>query len=117
MVVIQRRYTISLLHIALQEGFANDSVVVRVNGAEAYRKAGVKTRMQIGLADSVDVDVPAHGSDIDAQSTMAKVEVEIPKRRLKTTLAVNLAETTHIGISINAGKIVARLSREPFGYV
>jgi hypothetical protein len=35
----------SLLHIALQEGFNDDTVVIRVNGSEVFHKAGVKTRL------------------------------------------------------------------------
>ena len=42
------------LHIALQEGFAGDPVSINVDGREIYRKASVRTRTQIGLADSVE---------------------------------------------------------------
>ncbi len=44
-----------LLHIAFQEGFTDDTVVVRVNGREVFRKGSVKTRLQIGYADSFEV--------------------------------------------------------------
>ena len=42
------------LHIALQEGFAGDPVSISVDGREIYRKDGVRTRTQIGLADSIE---------------------------------------------------------------
>jgi hypothetical protein len=34
----------ALLHIALQEGFTGDDVVVRVQGEEVFRKEDVTTR-------------------------------------------------------------------------
>lgn len=38
-----------LLHIALQDGLANDTVVIRSNGQEIYRKTGVSTRTQLAM--------------------------------------------------------------------
>ncbi len=53
-----------VLHINLQEGFANDTVVVRVNGQEVFNRTSVKTRLQIGLANAFEVDVPEGSADI-----------------------------------------------------
>jgi len=58
-----------LLHIAFQEGFADDTVVIRVNGKEVFRKASVKTRTQIGYAGSFEVNV---------QEGSVNVEVTLP---------------------------------------
>ena len=46
-----------LLHVALQNGFLGDEVVVRLNGREVFRKKGVKTETQIGLGDLFQIDV------------------------------------------------------------
>jgi len=96
------------LHIALQEGFDGDVVVVRVNGKEALRKKDVTTRMQIGLADSVD-------TVWDGES--ARVEVEVPTRNISGTIEEPLQGESYLGISILKGAIDGRVSTEPFGYV
>ena len=46
-----------LLHIALQEGFENDSVAMRINGAEIFNKPQVPRRRQIGFADSFETHI------------------------------------------------------------
>lgn len=96
------------LHIALQEGFDGDLVVVRVNGKEALRKEDVRTRMQIGLAASVDAVW---------EGESARVEVEIPTRKISRTVEEALRTESYLGISIRDGAIEHRVSTEPFGYV
>lgn len=46
-----------LLHIALQEGFEHDEVIVDV-AATTNEFSDVSTRMQIGVAQTFDVEVP-----------------------------------------------------------
>jgi hypothetical protein len=46
----------SLLHIALQEGFSNDEVRIKVNGAQLGSLTGVTTKNQIGFAESLDLE-------------------------------------------------------------
>lgn len=96
------------LHIALEEGFDGDLVVVRVNGKEALRKQDVRTRMQIGLADSVDTVW---------EGESARVEVEVPTRRISTAIGGVISGESYLGISIRDGAIEHRVSTEPFGYV
>ena len=45
------------LHVALQDGFDNDTIEVRVNGQTVYERDGVTTMTQISLADAFDVDI------------------------------------------------------------
>ena len=62
-----------LLHIAFQEGFTDDTVVVRVNGEEVFHKGSVKTRLQIGYADSFEMTV---------EEGSVNVEVLLPLKNL-----------------------------------
>jgi hypothetical protein len=97
-----------LLHIALQEGFSGDDVRVHVNGRLVFDKKEVKTRMQIGLADSVDVTVP---------NTDVEVGIEVLSRTVSTTLALTLERPLYLAISLTGrGDITHRISHEPFGY-
>ena len=54
-----------LLHVAFQEGFRDDAVVVRVNGEEVFHKGSLKTRLQIGYADSFELTVEEGRVDIE----------------------------------------------------
>ncbi len=100
-----------LLHVAFQEGFMDDIVVVRVNGKEVCRKPNVKTRLQIGYADSCEVDV---------RENMVNLEVVLPLRSLTKSIPVvfDRSAPVYLGLSITPeGRISERISREPFGYL
>ena len=47
------------LRVRLGEGFQNDTVSVRVDGKEVFRRAGVSTDWTISRADSVDIPLQA----------------------------------------------------------
>ena len=98
------------LHIALQDGFFHDTVVVQVNGKEVFRKGDVKTRFQIGLAESFEVEVP---------SGDATVEVALPeKKRANSTIVKAGSQLMYLGVSLNErGEVTFLVSQEPFGYV
>lgn len=96
------------LHIALEEGFEGDLVVVRVNGRDVYDKQDVKTRLQIGLADSFNTSV---------ERGKAQVEIAVPTRKLTEKLSVDVDDRIFVGASLQGDAIRYRVSKEPFGYV
>lgn len=96
-----------LLHVALQEGFEGEPVVISVNGREIFRGDHVKTRTQIGLAASVDETLAAGNAIIDVQAGGARTQIHAP-----------LSEDLYLGISLTRDKqIVYRESAQAFGYV
>jgi hypothetical protein len=98
-----------LIHIDLQDGFTNDTVIVRVNGSEVFSKANVKTRFQIGVATSFEVDVAAG---------MVAIQVALPLKNVSESFELQVARTTYVGISTTAeGRVDYRLSEEPFTYM
>lgn len=97
-----------LLHVALQEGFSDDTVEVRVNGAQVFRKSGVSTRTQIGFADSVETEVDADAVDLT---------ISLPNKSLSKSLVFPLSEPIYVGVSVEAQGITFNVSMEPFGYV
>lgn len=98
-----------MLHVALQEGFSDDTVVIRLDGAEVFRKPHVHTRLQIGLADSFETDVP------DAP---VRLEVFVPSKELAAATEVRSQGTMYVGVSVEpGGGLSFRTSTEPFGYV
>jgi len=99
-----------MLHVALQEGFNGERVTAAINGREFFSRTGVKTRMQIGLADSFELDQPP------GRATLA---VSIPERGATRSLELQLDQAPlYVAVSLDtSGQIQMRTSREPFGYV
>lgn len=101
--------TMILLHIALQDGFVDDKVVIQVNGGEVFYKSGVRTRFQIGLADSLEMNV---------QGGTVNVEVILPLRHLSKSIVWEVSDPTYLGVSITTeGEIDFRISNERFRYM
>ena len=98
----------SVLHIALQEGFFDDTVVVRVNGDEVYRAGEVKTDFRIGLADSWEAPQP---------EGPISIEVELPEKQIPGSVDVQFVGSAWVGVSIEDGLVRFRISDRPFGYV
>lgn len=97
------------LHLALQDGFRHDTVIVRVNGVEHFNQANVTTRTQIGHAGSAELDIPAGP---------AHIEVSLPLRAISHEADIQPEATPYLGISIrHDGTIHFRTQNEPFGYV
>lgn len=95
------------LTIDLQEGFEGEEVVIRVAGKEAARRGGVRTKRMLGLADSLEVEVPAG---------TASVEIAVPSKNLSKQVDVRPEETPYLGVSLSGGQINLLPYPEPFGY-
>jgi hypothetical protein len=97
------------LHVAFQEGFSNDEVVVYVNGAEVFRKSGITTKLQIGYADAIDVEVA---------SGMSRLDVNVVTRNTTATTLVTVSDRTYVGVSLDrSGQPTYQVSAEPFRYL
>ena len=96
------------LHIALQDGFEDDLVVLIVNGKEVYRKKGVQTDYRISLADSFEMALP---------DTPVVIEVQLPDRHLTQIIKLDENSVTHVGISCLENDLQFWLSDKPFGYL
>src|SRR5688500_11175721 len=98
----------TMLYIALEEGFENDVVVVTVDGVERYRNEDLLTKVQSGLADQFQVDV---------QPGQSTIETSVPSRNVSGTTTVDVAGDLHVGISLFGDSIRFRTSSGTFGYV
>jgi len=98
-----------LLHIALQEGFTNDTVSVWVNGTEVARRTNVTTRNQIGFAEAIELDVP---------EGEVRLELRVESRSVSETTNVRVAGTTYVGVLVERdGRVHTEQSLEPFRYM
>lgn len=91
----------ALLRIDLQDGFSADSVILRVNEREAFRRKSITTSILLGFAHSLAVDVPAG---------TATVEIELPSRELASTVSVNVTDAGYLGFSVVGGEITHQKS-------
>ena len=98
------------LHIALQEGFVHDAVVVNIDGAQAFEGDDVSTRTQIGLAAVFDVA---------AASGAHSIEVALPNRgTLSHVHSFVVDGDTWLGVSLTHDRqFDIRVSHAPFGYL
>jgi hypothetical protein len=98
-----------VLRVDLQEGFRNDTVIVRVDGAEVYRKNGVTTRLPVGVAESFEV--PTAKDD-------AGIEVDVPTKQQSASAGVQVTQHPYLGISFDASNhLILHPSSELFRYM
>lgn len=97
-----------LLKVDFQDGFEGDLVTVRVNGAEVFRKEGVKTRLTLGLADSFEVDIP---------EGKVNIEVTLPMKNISGTTSMEISGPVFLGISVQDLRISFRRSDTMFTYL
>jgi hypothetical protein len=83
------------LTVSLEEGFAQDHVLVRVNGATAFEGTDVTTRMQTGLAAAVQVDA----------ADTCQIEVQLPDRGLSRTVELDGSQTPFVRVSLVDGDV------------
>jgi len=93
----------STLTIDLQEGFAGDTVAIRANRAEVYRRTGVSTNLAISLADSIELELPEGEVDL---------EIEVPTRGAAHSLRIALTGHLFLTVSLVEGRIETSTSTE-----
>ncbi len=93
------------LTLHLQDGFDDDEVVVSVNGHVVRRLEHVTTRLLLGLAETLDLDVP---------SPRCRLDVDLPRRGLQAE--ADVAAPAHVGASVCFGHLTLLVRDEPFGY-
>lgn len=98
---------VTSLTIDLQDGFSDDTVVISVDGQEVLRIPGVNTNYTLGRADSATLQVTERN---------VSVEILVPTRQLSGSTTLDVSTTVYLGVSIDADKLVFRISDEAFIY-
>jgi hypothetical protein len=97
-----------VMHIALHDGFAGETVVVKVDGREVYRRGGVKTDLRISRADAFDVETT---------TPFAEVEIAIEPGGPRAAIRLDLGATSYLAVDLKGGTLRLTPSREPFHYM
>ena len=91
--------------VSLEDGFAQDYVLIRVDGTTAFEGTDVTTRMQTGLAAAVQVEA----------SDTSSLEVELPDRGLFAATDIDGSSTPYVRVSIVDGDVaVSATDQAPY---
>jgi hypothetical protein len=85
------------LRVYLTDGFANDHVVISVDGRTVFDQTGITTKKMIGLAKQL-APVPVPGDT-------AKLEVKLPEKNLAATFDVDLSKGSHVPVTLENGQL------------
>ncbi len=96
-----------MLTIDLQEGFNNDSLLIRINDEDVFQAEEVTTRLLLGLARSIESNIPIG---------LTKVEIIIQSQELEKIVELDVKNDTFLGISIQDSDISHIVSDVPFRY-
>jgi hypothetical protein len=94
--IAKKEAIVAQLRIELGEGFKDDTVVVRIDGAETYSAHGVTTKLLTSYADYLERDVP------DGKVT---IEVDVPTRGLSATVPEEVHGIHALRLSIEDGRL------------
>ncbi|HZB36486.1 MAG TPA: hypothetical protein VE443_00585 [Beijerinckiaceae bacterium] len=94
----------SSLHLYLAEGFANDHVVVEVDGRKVLDADGVTTKKLTGLAMQI--------APVAVQGQRSRVGVRLPRKGLDAAFEVDLGKGSHVPISIENGQLSHSVHRQ-----
>ena len=96
-----------VLTIALQDGFSDDAVTVRVDGRTVIDNQVMRTDQRIGLAYALDVP---------GMAGLVALQVHLPDRDLQVSRDIDTQASPFVGISLLDGELVVTTSQTPFGY-
>jgi hypothetical protein len=85
------------IHLALQDGFDDDEVVLRVEGSEAFKGEGITTRTQLSHAADMHLDVPDRPFGLD---------VDVPTRGVRETVQIDPQTNPNVTVSLRDGRLV-----------
>lgn len=101
---VENARKVMMLRVRLGEGFQNNTVSVRVDGREVFRRAGVSTDWTISRADSVDIPL---------QAERAQLEVEV-ENGPRVAQEVTPAQTPFVEVRLVGGVLqLLPLGEEP----
>jgi hypothetical protein len=104
----------SVVSVDFQDGYVNDSIILRINENEVVKKDNVSTDLRIGLANnSFRTRIP---------NGKIKIDIFIPTKNLNYSRTIEIESDIHIGVSIvNSNTtnpdITVTIQKEPFFYL
>jgi len=82
-----------VLNVHLTDGFADDHVIVSVDGTKVFDRADVTTNKLLGTAASLP--------PVDVAADKAEITLDIPEKGFRGTVSVDLAKGSHVPIALD----------------
>jgi hypothetical protein len=95
------------LHLAFEDGFAADTVLVEVEGKEVARQSGLTSSLATALAATAEAALPV---------SAGLVTVSVPGRGLSASQKLDFLAQPYLAVAIRDGRLVLRPQDEPFVY-
>lgn len=95
------------LRVDFQDGFSDDTVIIKINGNEVHTATNVTTDVALSYA--------AYFED-RFQSGKMEFEIHVPTKNLKHSFTFDLEMDMYLGISILGGELRFRSSDKRFMY-
>lgn len=89
--------TVSDIRLYLTDGFANDHVVVTVDGRKVLDEGAVTTKKLYGLAKEL--------GPVSVTGYTARIGINVPTKGLSTEFDVDLSKGNRVPISIHDGQV------------
>lgn len=89
------------LRFVFKEGFANDDVVIRIEGQEVARRGGISTRHDVEPPMAWSVDVPV-------AADVVTTEVAVPTKNATGSLQVRVAQSPQVDVTVQGNSVVLR---------
>jgi hypothetical protein len=96
-----------VIHVALQDGFMDEHVVLRLDGDEVFASESVNTRFQIGLANELELEVAGEASQL---------EFAMPDRGIVEEVRLEAGKERWVGASLIDDGLEVVVSDKPFRY-
>lgn len=96
--------------LALEEGFLDDHVRVTVDGRELVDLEKLSTRVQVGLARMIEVDL---------EGDEGELTIELPDKGTRTAITLAGDAPAYVGVSVaeDGQSLDVRRGEAPLGYV
>lgn len=85
------------VRLYLAEGFANDRVVISIDGRKVFDEDGVTTKKLYGLALELAPVAVAGGA--------VQIDIELPQKGVRASIRADLSKGDQIPISIEDGRV------------
>ena len=97
-----------MLQMDFQEGFDDDTVLVRLNDKPIYENSGVTTDLRISRADAIEVPL---------EDGPMRLSISLPDRKMSGSIVVQGKSSIYVGVSVIGDSVEFIVSSEPFGYM
>lgn len=99
---------LAMLQMDFQEGFDDDTVLVRLNDKPIYENSGVTTDLRISRADAIEVPL---------EDGPMRLSISLPDRKMSGSIVVQGKSSIYVGVSVIGDSVEFIVSSEPFGYM